>query len=130
MTAPTQFIDVEDMLITYLSTIPGLGGLSVEMPNLPVTPFVLITRVSGGDDYLTDRPTVDVEVFHADRTVSSDFARLVHDKMLHLRHFVVAGRGIDDVETVSGPHWLNWGDENLQRHLASYIIHSRRTLST
>lgn len=129
MTAPTQFLDVEDTLIAYLSTIPGVGALSVEMPNLPVTPFVLITRVSGGDDYLTDHPTVDVEVFHADRTTSSDYARLVHDRMLDLRHTVVNGRGIDDVETVTGPHWLNWGDENMQRHLASYIIHIRRVLS-
>jgi len=127
MRKSTQFLDVEDLLITYLSSIPGLGALSVEMPNQPVTPFVLISRVAGGDDYLTDHATVDVSVFHASRTVSSDFAELVDIEMHRLRR---AGRGVDAVDVVRRPGWLNWGDENLQRHLSSYIIHSSRTLST
>jgi hypothetical protein len=129
MVASTDYVDVEDLLIGYLSDIPGIGDIGVEMPNLPSTPFVLVTRVSGGDDYLTDHATVDIEVFHASRTTSSDFARLIHTKMLHLRRTVVSGRGVDAVDVEQGPHWLNWGDENLQRHLMSYVIHSRRHLS-
>lgn len=117
--------DVEAVLVTFLSAVPGIAAAAVKMPEKPPLPFVLITRISGGDDYVTDRAVVDVEVFTADRTTSSDMARTIHGQMLTLRHMTVGGVLVDYVDVLTGPTWMDYGDELLQRHLMSYRIESR-----
>jgi hypothetical protein len=121
------FADVEALLVGYLTPIPGVVGVSVELPHaaLSMLPFVLVTRVSGGDNYITDSATVDVECFHSSRFLASEIARTVHAAMMLLRHTAVAGVLVDYVETITGPQWIDYDDENLQRYLASYLIESR-----
>jgi len=119
------FADVEAVLVTFLSSVPGVADVSVEMSNQPSLPFVRVSRVTGGDDYITDRPVIYVETFAADRQTSSDIARRIDQKMHHLRHTVVGGVLIDHCETINGPFWSNYQDENMERHIASYTVHSR-----
>lgn len=117
--------DVEAVLVAFLTPMSELKGVGVRMVEATQLPFCLITRVSGGDDYVTDRAVVDVEVFAADRTSSFNVARDVHAQMLTLRHTTVAGVLIDYVDVINGPAWMDYGDELLQRHLMSYRIESR-----
>lgn len=120
-----SYPDVEALLVSYLSQLSQLRDISVRMPNSPALPFGLVTRVSGSDDYVTDRPVVDVEVFDADRTTSYTVAAAVHEHMLKLRRARVDGSLVDHVEVITGPRWVDYQDEGLQRHLASYRIEFR-----
>lgn len=81
MTAPE--IDVEDLVIVYLSTqnIVADGQIAARMPAKIAPPFVLVQRVAGGDDFIVDHPTVSVHSFAADQTAASDIARDIHHAM-------------------------------------------------
>lgn len=122
-----MYADVEELLVIYLAPVPGVRGVAVELPHDVLTrlPFIKVTRVSGGDDYLTDSATVDVDVFHATRAQASALARTVHARMMHLRHTAVNGVLVDSVETVNGPQWISYEDENLQRYVSTYLVESR-----
>lgn len=123
-----MFADVEAAVVAYLPVqVPSLVGVSVELPNDLKTrvPFALVTRVGGSDDYITDTALVDVDVFGTTRVQALEAARAVHNAMMHLRHSSVNGVLIDLVETETGPSWVNWADENVQRYVMSYRIDSR-----
>lgn len=122
-----MYADVEALLVIYLAGIPDVTGTSVELPANILTrlPFIQINRVGGSDDYITDSATVDVDVFHSTRAEASALARVVHAAMMRLRHTAVNGVLVDSVETVTGPQWINYEDENLQRYVATYQIDSR-----
>jgi hypothetical protein len=121
------FADVEALLVTYLTAIPGVQGVSVELPNnvLQRLPFIQVNRVSGGDNYITDSATVDIDCFHSTRAKSGAVARTVHAAMMRLRHTAVGGVLVDSVETITGPQWINYDDENLQRYVSTYLVESR-----
>lgn len=122
-----MYANAEAVVVAYLLPTPGIAGVSVELPRDVLTqlPFILITRVSGGDNYVTDQATVDVDVFNTTRALTAVTARIVHARMMGLRHTSVNGVLVDNVETVTGPSWLNYQDENLQRYIMSYVIESR-----
>lgn len=122
-----MYADVEALLVAYLAPTPGVRGASVDLPQdvLQRLPFIQINRVSGGDNYITDEATVDVESFASTRTAASAVARTVHAAMMKLRHTSVGGVLVDSVETITGPMWINYQDENLQRYVATYLVESR-----
>lgn len=118
------------LVTTHLKTLPGIGGCSVEKPGENdwdglAYPFVLVTAIpSGGDNYMWAINTVDVETFHTDYVAALEFSRLVHDRMMHLRHRYVSGVPISNVETINGPGWIDYQDQTITRFLASYEIES------
>lgn len=122
-----MYADVEALLVVYLAGVPGVTGTSVDLPANVLTrlPFIQINRVGGSDDYITDSATVDVDTFHSTRAEASALARVVHAYMMRLRHTAVNGVLVDSVETVTGPQWISYEDENLQRYVATYQIDSR-----
>lgn len=124
-----MFADVESLLVTYLAAIAGVQGVSVDLPQdvRNHLPFVQVTRVGGGDDYVTDSATVDVDVFHNSRANSSEVARTVHAAMMHLRHTSINGVLVDSVETITGPLWIDYEDEHLLRYVATYLVETRVT---
>lgn len=122
-----MYADVEALLVAYLATVPGVQGVSVDLPHgvRDALPWVQVNRVGGADDYVTDRATVDIESFHTTRADARTLARTVHAFMMRLRHTAVSGVLVDSVETMSGPLWVNYEDENLQRYVGTYVIESR-----
>lgn len=124
-----MYADVEALLVAYLAPVPGITGVSVDLPQNVLTrlPFVQVNRVGGGDNYITDLATVDVETFHSSRANASTVARTVHAAMMQLRHTVVNGVLVDSVETITGPLWIDYEDENLQRYVATYLVETRVT---
>jgi hypothetical protein len=124
-------IDIEEFLVVYLQPVAA-GNVSVEMPTTPTLPFVLIERVAGGDDRITDRPIVDVNIFHSTRALSSATATQMHQMMhvLNAKTAVTVTAGtvrIDRVITLHGPSYLRYEDENLKRYVARYEVESRLT---
>lgn len=122
-----MYADVETLLVAYLAAIPGVTGTSVDLPQNIRTrlPFIQVNRVGGSDNYITDTATVDVDTFHNTRSEASALSRVVHAAMMKLRHTSVNGVLVDSVETVTGPQWISYEDENLQRYVATYQIDSR-----
>jgi hypothetical protein len=129
------FIDTEELVVAYLASL-NPGSVGVEMPTVPVLPFVLVSRVAGGDDRITDRGMVQIEVFDSSRDGANSLARQMHSMIQQWTAKVgvtlaSAGRPvyIDRIETVQGPHWQPYQDENLKRYLARYEVVSRITSS-
>lgn len=131
---PRTFIDTEEAVVTYLQGVSP-GNVSVQMPilqTIPLTePFILIARVAGSDDKVSDQGIVDVHTFHSSRDLASRSARYVHQLMYLWTPQVGIPMStgdivhVDLVETILGPHWSDYGDENLKRYTARYQITSR-----
>lgn len=122
-----MYADIEPLLVAYAATIPGISGASVELPNDVQShlPFVQVTRLGGPSNYITERAFVDFDVFGASRAAASDAARALQNALMHLRHTAPGGVLIDDVTITSGPIWVNYQDENVQRYVLSIEIDSR-----
>lgn len=125
-----MFVDHERMLVNYLQPVSP-GNVAAEMPNDPPLPFVLVTRVSGHDDRITEFAIIEISVFHSSRIGALDAARHMHSMMLALKPsttgLTVSGNPvrIDRVSTIHGPSWMNYRDENLRQYTARYVIESR-----
>lgn len=122
MTGPRHYGDAEEILVAHLTGLPGGGGVGIELPDDPPPNFVLITELpTGRDDYFTAISHVDVEVFHPDRAACKQFSRVVHNRMMQLRHTYVNGVPVDNVETIAGFGWKYYAP-NLSRYLAEYAV--------
>lgn len=120
--------DAEELVVSYLAQF--FPNVSVTMPAEPPLPFYLVTRISGGDDMVTDYATVSVHAFASDRTAASDAARAMHDKMRNLNARIGipvsnGTAGVDRVETKETPAWRDYDDANLQRYVGRYGLDLR-----
>lgn len=131
-----SFIDLEEATVNYLQGVSP-GNVSVEMPilsSLPLAqPFILVERCAGSDDRVSDKGILDVHTFHSSRDLAGRSARYVHYLMLIWTPQVGISMSTGDivhtdlVETIQGPFWSDYGDENLKRYTARYQITSRIT---
>lgn len=128
-----MFIDTEELVVAYLQPL-NPGSVAVEMPPVPTLPFILVTRVAGADDRITDRGMVQIEVYHSSRDGANSVARQMHYRIQQWTArtgVTLPSTGlpvyIDRIETVQGPHWEPYEDENLKRYLARYEVISRIT---
>jgi hypothetical protein len=128
-------VDIEDVVIAYLVAqgIAPATQVSARMAESPTFPFILVQRVAGGDDYLVDHSTVQVDSFHQTQTLASDTARAVHHVMRQLRaktpvtmpdSSVVIPYGVTTTERT--PIYMEWepegGGATLDRYVARYLI--------
>jgi hypothetical protein len=130
------FVDTEEACVNYLAGVSP-GNVSVQMPiiwQIPLTaPFILIERCSGSDDRVSEKAIVDVHTFHSTRDLASRTARYIHYLMMIWTPKVGVSMStgdivhVDLVETIHGPVWADYGDENLKRYTARYQITSRIT---
>jgi hypothetical protein len=130
------FANSEAAVVAFLRS-KGFGSVSVEGP-ANTFPHIMVTRVTGGDNRFTDHATVDVEAFHSSRSAAATAGRAAHywitqflDGLLGAAVSYTADDGtavtvyIDDVRTIRGPAWLDYGDPKVHRYLASYVVDSR-----
>lgn len=103
MTSPE--VDVEDFLIAYLTplSIVPAAQMSARMPAALTTPFVLVQRVAGGDDFIVDKPTVSIHSFDVDQTSASDIARSIDHAMRQLRAKTPVTMPDNSIVTPYGP---------------------------
>lgn len=121
---------VEEFLITYLRQ--WFTNVRTEMPNSPSWPFYLVNRVAGGDDLISDYPTVSIHAFHTNRLAAADAADAMHAKMKALNAkttVVVRGHnvGVEYVEVVETPMWHDYNDPNIKRYCGRYKFGLRLT---
>lgn len=135
MSAPE--VDVEDLVIAYLTSVNLVpdGQVAAALPPIPPTPFVLVRRVAGGDDYIVDHATIQIDSFGTTLTAASDTAREVNHAMRKLRpqvNVTLPGGYIVHVYHLvveQTPLFLEWepsgGGAVLSRYVARYRIDVR-----
>ena len=123
--------DIEDFLVNYLTPLEPPGQVSFEMPTKPKMPFILVNRLDGGDNEVTEEATVSVHVFHTTRSLAAYEARRMHQQMKSLlpRTAVLMSDGsyasVDYVETVETPAWREYEDKTIWRYCGRYKIDLR-----
>lgn len=119
-----RFADAEAVFLAGMATVDGLARVVTRLPAaerlVEALPLVRVQRVGGADDRLTDTARLDLDTFAADYDSASALARAVHTAALALAHTVVSGVLIDTVETVSGPMWVDYENQDVQRFVATY----------
>jgi hypothetical protein len=90
-------------------------------------PFVVVKRVTGGDDMISDYPLLSIHSFHTDYTSAKDLSLDVHKHMKDLTpktSVVVNGvtYGIDYRCVEEAPHEVDYDDKNLRRFVARYEL--------
>ena len=129
-------LDVEDFVITYLvgQAILPAAQISGRMPPKLNTPFILVQRVAGGDDYIVDSATISVHSFANAQTDASTIARTVHHAMRQLHPktvLTVDGNpwNIYRFTTEQTPIFADWepsgGGTVMSRYVARYRIDVR-----
>ncbi len=136
MTAPAtpgdaRFPDVVRLIaqqIVYEGIVPlGRAGSQTPADLLANLPFIRINRVGGASDEVSDRPVIDVDVFHETSLQGQAFAD-------EIRHFltmtdlpVIYGYGaVDRIVCLTGPRELPWADTRVRRFGATYRVTTRR----
>lgn len=120
--------DVEDVVVAWLS---AMGAAATQRLADDTLPFFLVTRVAGGDDLVWDYPTVDVDVFAADRNTANLMARTAHRRMISLRPNDVitlptgGTASVDRVQTEHGPRFVTWDVGTISRYVMRYRIDLR-----
>jgi len=134
--AEVGFPDVEEMLRLLLDPLAP-GRVDSERPAdlADHLPFVQAYRFGGGDDGLTDYPSVAVDVFAARREDGDGvqggrpLAERCRQALLTARDGTVgAGSGIDATTTVSAPREVPYGtSSDVRQWSATYRLSIRRT---
>jgi len=132
VTTPTPEIDVEDLVVAWLTgwNIVSAANLSTRMPVVYAPPFILVTRVAGGEDYITDSATIQIDSYGTSQTAASDIARQVHHAMrswspkyaVNLGGVLAFATHIDFEQT---PIFADFEDPVVMRYVARYVIDVR-----
>lgn len=130
-----RFPDIEAALLDWLkATFPELAdadgkvdlhvGSEPPGPSLDARlPFVVVARVGGPDDFHTDYPVVDIDVFGAGRRQAYDLAEGVRTALLAKPQ--VGGVTIDTVRTRTFMR-RPWDNPKIRRWGATYELSARR----
>lgn len=126
-----SFPDAEDVVMALLADIAPTTTDTAATLDSDV-PLIKVTRVGGADDFVTDRPLVEVAVF----ATTYDEARQVADQC---RQVILSSGGrsiatpdypggvlIDKAETTSAPLRVPYENETLRHKAATYQFAWRR----
>ena len=134
MVAP-RFPDIEAAFLDWLkATFPELAdaGGKVDLhvgseppgPSLDTRlPFVVARRMGGPDDFFTDYPVIDIDVFGRSRAQAYDLAEGVRTALLAKPR--VGGVTIDTVQTRTFMR-RPWENTQIRRWGATYELSARR----
>lgn len=123
-----DFPNVEDALVVALADFVAAGRVVTETPPdlAAKLPMIRVGRRGGGDDGVTDKPRVDIEIFAATRAVGIPLAEAVRQHLIKAPAFR-PGDPFDRIVCDSGPQEVPWGDgKTVRRWIATYTIRSRR----
>ncbi len=124
-----QYPDVEAKMALALSTFVPAGRVGTELPVdlAQKLPFIRVSRRGGGDDGVTDRARVDIEVFAATRSIGYPLIEKVRQYLVQTSPFRNNDDPFDFVTCDVGPQELPWGDgRTVRRWSTSYSVRSRR----
>jgi hypothetical protein len=123
-----------DAELVVLDLLDPVGSTVLETGDDIPPGTVLIQRVGGADDGITDRPVMQIVCFHGDRSAAWSLARNVQQRMLAAGGTRVTGEHvtgvlIDSVRTVTPPDLLPDRNPNLRPVAAQYRLGMRRQFS-
>ena len=136
MTSPE--VDVEDLVIAYLTAqdIVPAGQVAARIPEEMTLPFVLVQRIAGGDDWLVDEATIQIDSFNMTQTSASTIAREVNHAMRQLRPktpvtmpdtsvVIPYGPAVVEMTPVYMPWEIAAGGAVTSRYVARYVVSVR-----
>lgn len=131
MTSPTLWPDVETLLVSYLEgLVDDADQVNTETPDdfAGLTPFIRVYRFGGRTDRVNDYADVQLDVFHALRSVGLPMARQVQSLLMGPPPPVAV---FDRIECIVAPREMEWGDDDTMRRWgATYRVVSRRRVFT
>lgn len=118
------FPDAEDIGLELLG---DLGTTVLVTPATLAPPLIVVRRVGGYDDYLTDRIRLQVQVFGSTHAQARDLAEACRQRILAApAGSPVAGAIIDRAATDSAPVFVDYGQPAIHRYVATYRLDYRR----
>jgi hypothetical protein len=118
------FPDAEDIGLDLLA---GLGTTVLVTPATLTFPLIVVRRVGGYDNYITDRCRLQVQTFGANHVQARDLAEACRQKVLAAPGAgLVAGVSIDRAVTESAPTFVDYGQPSVHRYVATYRLEFRR----
>lgn len=115
--------DAEDVALELLE---AAGPTRLATPSTLTFPLIIVRRVGGFDDRITDMHTIQVECFGSSRRHAADLAERCRQLILAAPASEVAGASIDNAWTEAAPTFAAYDDRNTQRYVGTYRIAMRR----
>lgn len=119
----TAFPDAEDVGLELLATA---GDVRLATPVDLVPPIIVVRKVGGTDDGITDRPRLEVQVYESSRVAARDLAEQCRQIVLAAPATQVAGVSIDKTATETSPTFVDYGIRTVHRYIATYRLEYRR----
>lgn len=117
------FPDAEDIGLAMLeSAAPTVLATPVDLN----PPLIVIRRVGGGDNRITDQPRLQIQAYGSTRLQARDLAEECRQLVLASPATQVAGVSIDNAFTESGPAFVDYGQPSIHRYIATYRLEYRR----
>lgn len=116
------FADIEDIALVLLAPA---GSTVLATPEIITPPLVVLRRIGGADDVITDIPWIQVDTFGATRRQAADLAEACRQLILAAPGVGVGHASIDQTWTESAPSFVS-SDRTSQRYVATYRIALRR----
>lgn len=117
------FADVEDV---GLALLEHLAPTRLSTPETLTFPLIVVRRVGGLDNRITDYARLQVDTFGASYREAVSLAESVRQAVLAAPASEVLGVSIDDADTEAAPQFLAYDDKGTQRYVAAYRLALRR----
>jgi hypothetical protein len=116
------FLDIEDVGLTLLASA---GPTVLVTPTTITPPLIVVRRVGGGGDWITDAPRLQVRTFGATHVQGWNLAEACRQLIMASPATLVAGATIDRAITETAPAFVDYG-QSLHRYVATYRLELRR----
>lgn len=119
----SSFVDIEDVALTLLQSA---GPTVLATPVTITPPLIVIRRVGGFDNRITDVARLRVQTFGASHATAFALAEACRQLILASPATHVAGVNIDRAVVEAAPAYVDYGQPPLQRYIATYRLEVRR----
>jgi hypothetical protein len=118
------FADAEDIGLELLA---GLAPTFLATPATLVPPLIVVRRVGGFDNKITDIARLQVHAFGGNHVQARDLAEACRQVIMASPATRVAGVNIDQARTETAPVYVDYGQPAVHRYVATYRLECRRT---
>lgn len=115
-----------DAELIALDLLSPAAPTRLATPETLTFPLVIVNRVAGFDDALTDTIAIQVDAFGSNRRQAVDVAEHCRQLILAAPATEVRGVSIDNAWTEAAPAFVAYDDRNTQRFVGTYRIAMRR----
>lgn len=119
----SSFTDIEDVVLVLLE---AAGPTVLVTPTTITAPLIVVRRVGGFDNGITDVARIRVQTFGSSHSTASALAEACRQLILASPATHVGGVNIDRAIVESAPVYVDYGQPPLQRYIATYRLEVRR----